>query len=221
MVAPFYIAINKISIFSTSWPSFVIFCSFGSDHPDGYEVITHCGFYFHFRGILFTYCARSQLQHVGSSSLTRDRTWAPCIGSTATGPPSPIHLALISSGPALNQYCLCSPVLVNTSWFTIAWFLFFLASGFLAFITVLPHCHLDWNLTLFAFNMCIEIMKFANFTEDWGWLLVTRDHLFKEQCTCTVVFALPHFPSHLISEVSSSTHSKLSQRLPNSFSSIK
>ena len=50
-------------------------------------------------------------------------------------------------------------------------FLFFLACGFLAFVTVLPHCHLDWNLTLFAFNMCIEIMKCANFTEDWGWWL--------------------------------------------------
>ena len=26
-------------------------------------------------------CPRSQLQHVGSSSLTRDQTWAPCTGS--------------------------------------------------------------------------------------------------------------------------------------------
>ena len=61
MVAPFYIPINKISIFSTSWPTFVIFCSFDSDHPDGYDVISHCGFYFHFRGILFIYCARPLL----------------------------------------------------------------------------------------------------------------------------------------------------------------
>ena len=39
--------------------------------------------------ILFICCIGSQLQHVGSSSLTRDWTWAPSIGSTvlATGPP--------------------------------------------------------------------------------------------------------------------------------------
>ena len=46
---------------------------------------------------------------------------------------------------------------------------YFWLLGFLAFVTVLPHCHFDWNLTLFAFNMCIEIMRLANCTEDWGW----------------------------------------------------
>ena len=38
-------------------------------------------------------CAGSWLQHVGSTSLTRDGTQAPCIGSTvlATGPTTILH----------------------------------------------------------------------------------------------------------------------------------
>ena len=39
--------------------------------------------------LIFIYlfgCSGSQLQHVGSSSLTRDRTWAPCTGSSESQP---------------------------------------------------------------------------------------------------------------------------------------
>ena len=38
----------------------------------------HCGVV----GSLVAVCGIFQLWHVGSSSLTRDRTWAPCTGST-------------------------------------------------------------------------------------------------------------------------------------------
>ena len=42
-----------------------------------------------FLKIIFIYlfgCTGFKLQHVGSSSLTRDRSWAPCIGSADSQP---------------------------------------------------------------------------------------------------------------------------------------
>ena len=40
----------------------------------------------------------TELQHVGSSSLTRDRTWVPYIGSmkSATGPPGRISILILT-----------------------------------------------------------------------------------------------------------------------------
>ena len=35
----------------------------------------------------FSYNMQALLQHVGSSSLTRDQIWASCIGSTQSWPP--------------------------------------------------------------------------------------------------------------------------------------
>ena len=43
--------------------------------------------FFFFLMLIYLFgCARSWLQHVGSSSLTRYRTWAPCIGSVESQP---------------------------------------------------------------------------------------------------------------------------------------
>ena len=52
-------------------------------------------------------CAGSQLQHMGSSSLTRDQIRAPCIGITvlATGPP----------GKSLSVYFVLPSVLIPVS----------------------------------------------------------------------------------------------------------
>ena len=50
-----------------------------------------------------------QLQHVGSSSLTRDRTLAPCVGSTVSqplGPPGKSHNPFLYKGASLVQEAL-------------------------------------------------------------------------------------------------------------------
>ena len=39
------------SSFSTALPTFVIFHYFDCRHPNGYEVVSHCGFFFFFFGI--------------------------------------------------------------------------------------------------------------------------------------------------------------------------
>ena len=75
-----------------------------------------------------------QLQHVGSSSLTRDQTWVPCIGSMQSlpldhkGSLSAISLSLKSwqqwahpcpSGNVVTMpWCVCVSVSKGRLWFT-------------------------------------------------------------------------------------------------------
>ena len=51
-------------------------------HTDG----SHAGLFFFLRNLFITflliYCTGSQLQHVRSSSLTKDQTQTPCIGKS-------------------------------------------------------------------------------------------------------------------------------------------
>ena len=60
--------------------------------------------FFFFNFIYLFGCSGSQLQHVGSSSLTRDQTWAPCAGSSESqlldhqGSPCPWNSSGKSSG---------------------------------------------------------------------------------------------------------------------------
>ena len=58
--------------------------------------------------MLFICCSGFQLQHVGSSSLTRDWTWALSIGSTvlATGPPGMSHM-IFALWFFFFEFCIC------------------------------------------------------------------------------------------------------------------
>ena len=59
---------------NTAFPGFTHFIVLHTQPPAIHEDNHICSYLFG--------CTRSQLGHVGSNSLTRDRTWAPCIGST-------------------------------------------------------------------------------------------------------------------------------------------
>ena len=49
------------------------------------SLVSACGLFFCFFFLMFNVylfgCIQPQLQYAGSSSLTRDQTWAPCIGN--------------------------------------------------------------------------------------------------------------------------------------------
>ena len=71
-------------------------------------------FSFFFLNFIYLFgCSGSQLQHVGSSSLTRDRTWAPCTGSSESQPldhqGSPISITFcVISLEMFSSLLLCS-----------------------------------------------------------------------------------------------------------------
>ena len=85
-----------------------------------------------FKKYLFLFgCIGSQLQHVGSSSLTRDRTQAPCIGSAvlATGPPGNSLNFFLDVNVCFGIFCLtgslyCSQIrsfgILNSAYFFVS-----------------------------------------------------------------------------------------------------
>ena len=140
-------------LFFKEWTFFKIFIYL---FVCAWSPLWHVGFFFFF-----------QLQHAGSSSLTRAQTWSPCIGSTVltTGP----------LGKSLESFFL-----VKYSWFTVLLFSTVQQSDSL-FIYMYIYTHTHTHPFLIFFSIIVYHRAF--FIVSFYWSIIAWHCCVSFSCT--------------------------------------